>query len=532
MMDESQIALGHGGLIPMPFDEALETKPSQNSAWLFLVVVCSFGYLYTSLFSFAGTPMFRTGDEDFFWTYACRLLSGQVFLRDFHQFTPPGTDLAYAAVFHLFGASVSSINWTVLFLGVVLGVVCFHNARVIMRANMAALAAVLCVVLLFGDRMDATHHWFSSMANMLAILVLLTGRSYLRIVVAGCLVGLAAFCTQTAGAMGLFACCIGLCWERWIGQISPRLLWSRLGALLAATAGFWLLLSWRFIAEAGLSNYWYAQVLYLPKDADFPSGFLVPPFHLPTYPRGWIGLGDHIVVYVFILLICPWVAALCWRRRPDTSRNSVALVLLASLGILQTLEIITMLNWNRMAAVAMPSVILFAWLISRRHSASRPIAVGCWCVVCAIVLVQAGATQFHHYARVKLPTGSALFQNDEAEEAEWLVQHTRPGDCFFEVANTRLYVPLGLRNPTTVDVLSNKDSTLPRWVDESIAGLEACQVQYILWEPRTGIGTVAQRKQALTDHLDPMRAYIQEDFKRTQVFANGSEIWMRMKRDN
>ena len=516
----------------MPFDEALEIKPSQNLAWLFLVAVCSFGFLYTSLFSFSGTPMFRTGDEDFFWTYACRLLSGQVFLKDFHQFTPPGTDLAYAAVFHLFGSSMSSINWTVLFLGVVLGIVCFLNARVIMRAEMAALAAVLCVVLLYGDRMDATHHWFSSLANMLAILVLLTGRSYFRIIVAGCLVGLAAFCTQTAGAMGLIACCLGLCWEKRIGQISPRDLWSRLGMLLAATAGFWLLLSWRFIAEAGLSNYWYAQVLYLPKDTDFPSGFLVPPFHLPTYPRGWLTFGDHIVVYVLILLICPWVATLCWRRRTDTSRNSVALVLLASLGIMQTLEVITMLNWNRMAAVAMPSVILFAWLISRRHSASRSIAIGCWCMVCAIILVQAGATQFHHYAHVKLPAGSALFQNDEAEEAEWLVQHTRPGDCFFEVANTRLYVPLGLRNPTTVDVLSNKDSTLPRWVDESIAGLEACQVQYILWEPRTGIGAVEQRKQALTDHLDPMRAYIQQDFKRTQVFANGSEVWMRIKRDN
>jgi hypothetical protein len=516
----------------MPFDEALERNPSQNLKWLFLVVVCSFGYLYTSLFSFAGIPMFRTGDEDFFWTYACRLLSGQVFLKDFHQFTPPGTDLAYAAVFHLFGASMRSINWTVLLLGVVLGVVVFLSAQVVMRAEMAALAALLCVVLLFGDRMDATHHWFSSVANLLAILVLLTGRSYLRIVVAGCLIGVAAFCTQTAGVMGLIACLVGLCWEKRIGGISSRVLWSRLGMLLASTACSWLLLSWRFIAGAGLSNYWYSQVSYLPKSTAFPSGFLLPPFHLATYPRGWIALGDHIVVYVFILLVCPWVASLCWRRRPDTSRNSVALVLLASLGILQTLEVITMLNWNRMAAVAMPSAILFAWLISRRHSASRPIAIGCWCVVCAIILVQAGATQFHHYALVKLPTGSALFQNDEAEEAEWLVEHTRPGDCCFEVADTRLYVPLGLRNPTTVDVLSAADWTLPRWVDESIAGLEACQVQYILWEPRAGIGTVEQRKQAPTDHLDPMRAYIQQDFKRTQVFRDGSAIWMRMKRDN
>jgi hypothetical protein len=523
---------GPEGPIQMPVDKVFEKEPSQNWAWLFLVVIGSFGYLYTSLFNLAGTPIYRSGDEDFFWTYASRLLSGQVFLRDFHQFTPPGTDLAYAAVFHLFGASMSSISWTVVLVGVVLGVVCFLNARVILRADRAALAALVCVVLLFGDRMDATHHWFSSVANLLAILVLSTRRFYPRIVVAGCLVGLAMFCTQTAGAMGLIACCAGLCWEPLIDRKPSRVVWSRLGVILTSAAGFWLLLSWRFIAEAGLSNYWFAQVLYLPKSSNFPTGFLVPPFHVPASARGWIALGDHIVVYVLILVVCPWVAALCWRRRRDTSPHSVALVLLASLGILQMLEVITMLNWNRMAAVAMPAVILFVWLIGRRHTASRVIAMACWCVVCAMTLVQVATTQFHHYARVKLPAGNALFEKHEAEEAEWLVQHTRPGDCFFEVANTRLYVPLGLRNPTPVDVLSAADWTLPRWVDESIAGLEACQAQYILWEPRTGIGSVGQRNHAMTDHLDPMRAYIQQDFSRTQVFADGSEIWARTKRNN
>lgn len=77
----------------------LRTKHARTFAWMALDVAVSFLYLYTSLFSVTGIPHLRSGDEGFFWTYAARLLDGQVFLKDFHQFTPPGTDLVYAAVF-------------------------------------------------------------------------------------------------------------------------------------------------------------------------------------------------------------------------------------------------------------------------------------------------------------------------------------------------------------------------------------------------------------------------------------------------
>ena len=142
-----------------------QSEPGSRSAkWFFLVIGVAIAYLYTSLFSLGGTPYFRTGDEDFFWAYGCRLLSGQVFLRDFHQFTPPGIDLVYAAVFHLYGSGVRSTDCTILCLGVALAIACFFCARTILPPDMAALAALLCLVVLYGDRMDATHHWFSSLA--------------------------------------------------------------------------------------------------------------------------------------------------------------------------------------------------------------------------------------------------------------------------------------------------------------------------------------------------------------------------------
>jgi hypothetical protein len=70
--------------------------------------------------------------------------------------------------------------------------------------------------------------------------------------------------------------------------------------------------------------------------------------------------------------------------------------------------------------------------------------------------------------------------------------------------------------------------TLPEWVGQVVEGLKIHQVQYILWEPNAGIGTVTARHPAPGDHLDPLREYLEQNFKRAEIFANGGEIWERM----
>lgn len=153
------------------------------------------------------------GRRSLFWTYGWRMLQGQVFLRDFHQFTPPGTDLVYETVFRYFGSGMQSINWTLVGLGVALTVVSFIASLQVVRIELAALAAVLCFLFLYADRFDGTHHWFSSLANLLAVIVLSRTRTFRRIAAAGFLLAVSAFFTQTAGVMGLLACSGGLLWR-------------------------------------------------------------------------------------------------------------------------------------------------------------------------------------------------------------------------------------------------------------------------------------------------------------------------------
>jgi len=521
----AQIVEPAAGLCSQPDLETHQCK------WLFLILAVTFCYLYISLFSLSGIPYFgnlrQVSDQAAFWTYACRMLSGQVFLRDFHQFTPPGTDLIYAAVFHWFGASMCSINWTILWLGIVLVIVCYYLARSVLRPGMAALAALLCLVVLYGDRLDATHHWFSSLANLLAVLILSSRRNWPSIAAAGTFIAFAAFCTQTSGAVGLLACCAGLAWEWRNSQISSRLLLSRSMLLFGAAFVVWLPISWRFIAQAGPAKYWYEQVIYPPKDGNFPTGFLIPHFTWSAHPRPAVALFDHLTTYLLLLLVCPWVTILCARRRSGTNQSSVALFLLASLGVFQALEVVTMLNWNRMAAAAIPSMILAAWLISRMGPAKRAAVAACWCIVAAIILVEPLAMRMHTYTRADLPTGMALLRKDDAGEVLWLAQHTHRGDWFFEAANTRLYVPLALKNPTSVHLLMALDSTLPSWVTEVVQGLDQSRTRYILWSPHSGIGAVERMHALPGDQLDPLRSYMQRTYMRVAVFANGDEVWER-----
>jgi hypothetical protein len=97
-----------------------------------------------------------------------------------------------------------------------------------------------------------------------------------------------------------------------------------------------------------------------------------------------------------------------------------------------------------------------------------------------------------------------------------------PGDAFFEVATPRFYVPLRLRNPTAVDVLSTGRGTLPAWLEETTNSLERSGVRYILWAPSVGLGKVENTQARSEDVLQPMREYVRMRFTRVAVFRGRS----------
>jgi hypothetical protein len=509
--------------MPTPPSVSAPNRPTAPPVWrvsgrAVLAALTAFGWLYSCLFNLRGTPFFHSGDSSFFAVYAWRMLSGQVFLRDFHQFTPPGLDWIYLAAFRIFGAGIATLNWVTLFLGLSIALVTFLAASRICQAGVALLAGAASLVLLYGDRLDATHHWFSMMAALLAILVLSASRELPSVAVAGLLVGLAAVCTQSVGGMALVACCLAFPLERRLHPVRWSAVISRIAVLTGAAVLIWVVLSWRSIAAAGWHEYWFMQVEYPQKYVHYDHERFIPDFHRPGSHRGLITLGVHLFVYPMFILACPLTLWAAFRSR---ARDLMPVLLLALLGTCEMVLVLPRINWNRMDAAALPALILTIWLIGAAGRYRRLLLVSLGAGVGLVALMLPLAAQTHQGTRVRLPAGYVLFPSD-ADEAAWLAGHTRPGDAFLEVSNLRYYVAFQLRNPGPADLLSGAQVTRPAWVAETIDGLDRTQTQYILWTPRLGNGPA-------DDNLEPLRVYMRQKYRRAVVFRGGDEIWERSR---
>ena len=92
--------------------------------------------------------------------------------------------------------------------------ICFSVASQLTNRRLAVLVAMLFTVLIYGRLLNATHHWFSVLLIMVAVCAVIKARSIPRIAVAGALLGLASFFTQTHGLAAAGALALFLIWER------------------------------------------------------------------------------------------------------------------------------------------------------------------------------------------------------------------------------------------------------------------------------------------------------------------------------
>ena len=116
----------------------------------------------------------------------------------------------------------------------------------------------LFVVFVYGRWLDATHHWFSLFAILLAITLVIPSRSPSRLAIAGILIGIATFFTQPAGAAAWLAFAITLFYDR----TTPRTMLRQQLSLLSATLLTWTLLSASTLRNVGWRTLWYFQATF------------------------------------------------------------------------------------------------------------------------------------------------------------------------------------------------------------------------------------------------------------------------------
>lgn len=487
------------------------------------VALGSSAFLYVNLFLLPRIPILQTGDQMFFWMDAQRMLFGERIYRDFFQFTPPGADYLYFALFKLFGLRIWVTNAVILLLGVALCVVCFSVARQVMNRWTALLAVSLFLALIYGKLLNATHHWFSVLAILGAAAIVMRGQSLRRIAAAGALLGVASFFTQTHGVVAAMAFTVWLLWNE---SSRPQRSLDRLGrpaVLLASFASVLLALTSYCLIMVGPKLLWNSQVAYVRHYmvtglSSFPG--LPEAITLHRLPV----VGQYIFVCVILPMVYPLAFVRCLRPLTDSDERRRNIILLALLGLGLFLEVALSPNWLRIYAVVAPGVILLVWFADGSHRWRRPALALICLVVLSLMVRDTWVRQSQQYVVANLPAGRAALLPPAFEKLNAVMQRTQPGDFFFQPMWPGAYLPLHLRNPVYLDTVRRNDETRPEFLARSIAQLEEKGVGYILWSQRLD---QPDPEYPNSDHLGPLLDYLHARYQRVQAFEDGDELWQR-----
>ncbi len=496
-----------------------------------LALVGSTAYLYLCLFILPAIPILVGPDGPVLMGDAKRMLEGQVLYRDFFQFSTPGTGLVYYILYKLFGVHTWIPNALLLVIGLTFAWLSIRISRKVMSARMALLPGALFLTIPFARFLDGTHHWFSGLAVVAAIAVLIEKRTPARIALAGALCGLALCFTQMRGLMSVLGIGAFLFWEglrnrhRWREHLKNQTILC--GSFLAAVAA----VSAYFVWKAGLDRFIYGTVLFGTEyyGADpvnnfhaFLAGFPpIPPWgNLPS-TLAWFFLYGLIPLIYVLFLARYWRDS---RRRPQEHWHR--LMLLAIVGLFLFISVAPAPALYRVCAGSLPALILLAWFVDSRDRLNRTVASLLWLGV----VLAAGAALPRHFRSVDVleaPTGRvAIFNPVIYQKYHWLTHHTQAGEYFYEGFTTDAYTLLDLRNPTPVPFLSNTDYTRPEQVAAVIRGLEAHQVRLVVWSPANA-NTPVPGSSPSGNHLEPLEAYLQTHYRVVRVFPSGEQVWKR-----
>ena len=505
--------------------ETHHNVPQRIDRFPILMLLGAATYLYLNLFALPRTPFLLGGNQVFFWMDAQRMLDGRRIYQDFLQFTPPGTDLLYAALFQLFGFHVWVTNAAVLALGVAFCWLCFSLASGIADRRSALLATALFLVLVYGKSLDGTHQWFSVLAVMCAIRITFRKMTSQRIALAGAMLGVASFFNQTYGAAALLAFVIFLLCRPSRAKRSSYDLFKNQALLLLGFAIALLLLSAHFIATVGLKQLWYFQVTYVTKYVvDISQGQLLglpEPLTWRTLPR----LSPYLTVYISLPVVYVVTLWRCWRERNNPLFPWDQVAILSIVGLLLLAEVSLSLNWLRLYTVSLPGIILLLWTLDRASKPRRYAVPLIWVGIICLAVLETRSRHANQSVRAELPGGRVATTSQKYDKLRWIMLRTKPGDFFFHAGWPGLYLPLQLRNPLSLDTMNPVDASGPQAVEQAIQQLQANRVQYILWTRNLDAQCDPDRR--CEDYLTPLRDYLHTSYTSVRAFPDGDTLWQR-----
>ena len=486
-----------------------------------LISGSTFAVCYFRLFIFPHVPVLPGGDQLGFAAQGARIVAGQLPYRDYFQIVPPGTDLVYAFLLRAFGVWTWIPGLVMACLAATVAMLVTLVSGRVMQGLDVAMPGVLIAGFILFSSLDATHHWFSTIVAMAAMMVLLDGSSNRHVAGAGALSGLTACFTQTKGAVVLAAFVAYIIWQsRQIhvpGKPSRRCL-----LLCGAAATVFGLANAYFIFAAGIRQWLYCVVLF-------------PLLYYPALPwNNWRVVGQDLAgdgaVWRWIpfplLYAVPFVYVVFFlhlrnNRKRDQTQNWDQLLLIALTGTAMFLAVASSPSVERLSTVSPPAMILLVWLLGRfgRTAAKLKIVLG----VGGIAVAVAGPirAQTRSWSFLDLPAGRTAFKDVAGyEEYRWVLGHTHPGQFFFGLP---MYIPFRMRDPAAIEFYDGSEYTRPEQVAALVQALEERQVPLLILgvSKKYPFDTTSPR-------LAPFRDYLFQKYRLIKIFATGNECWGRI----
>jgi hypothetical protein len=501
-----------------------------------LFFACASVFLYLQVFLYNGTPIWGGVDQHMFILNATRMLDGEVIYRDFFQFLFPGTETVFLGFLRVFGTRVWIPNLLLVFLGLGLVWTIVKAAERVVSGEGALLAGTLFLTTVYRTELDASNHWFSTLAAMLALVVLMDSRAKSRLLAAGVLCGVGSFFNSAQGGFAFLGFAAFLSWEARRAKKS----WRDLGASVAWMLGGFLVavlaLNSYFVLKAGLNRFIWSTVVFVVKYYHGLQGANSPDVYMTDIPFESLSLRRlgslSVVMLVYVLIPFAYLLFLVVYRRERKRRpesNWHGLILLNCLGLLLFLGVLPSPTRFRLCGVSPPAFIVLAWLVDSRGRLDRALRATLWLAALSLAILEPLDRQVRWHATMDAPTGRVAFLSPEAwEKYSWLAQNTHPGEYFLDSFDSDVYVLLGLRDPGEVPWLTADAYTRPKQVLNMISGLERHRVRLILWT--TYLDNLPRNTPG--DSLAPLRIYLRRHYHPVKYFPDLYEAWQRNAEPN
>lgn len=466
-------------------------------------------------------------DQMLFATNGTRILAGQLPYRDYFQFLTPGTDLVYSFLFRWFGVRLWVADLTMVFLATAAAWLMMLAARRVLHGMALAMPPLFFIGFALARSLDATHHWFSTIFAMAAMLVLMRGLRPRNIAFAGILCGVATSFTQTKGAFITIGFVIYLLWISINRKEPAHFFWRRSSLLVAAAVSTFLALNLRFILLVGWTSWVQSVIVFpmryypsIPNQTGFAFGSQLHGQGILTWISVLFIYGVVIAVYPIFLLI------VVRRNRIERKEPWDQLLLLAITGIAMFMAVAPGMTLLRVAPTSLPALVLLTWLLSRVRGPILLVGQALAMVSLAFAIYSPIHVQRQPWNYLTLPAGrTAIPDQGRYELYRWAAAHTKPGELCFGVPY--IYLPLWLHSPAPIDSPGPWSYYRPEQIQASIKALEEHKVRTLILSAYTDDQLMWSYK---AESLRPLRTYLDAHYRHVKTFSNAlkNEAWVRI----